>query len=185
MAKEHEHEHEHVDSCCSLSANLGVSQSLSEIEFERGIWYAAQYNDKDKVEGFLRKGIRADIEDSAGYTALHYAARNGHYRICEMLLQHGANVNARTRCGQATALHRAATQGHDRVVESLLKHGANADLKDADGCTALHRAIIAARVSVCESLIPHSDLSIVDHKNRSAKQLANEYCNDVVSLLSS
>ncbi|XP_035739588.1 ankyrin repeat domain-containing protein 39-like [Vespa mandarinia] len=182
MAKEHEHERD-VNSCCSLSVNLSVSQSLSEIEFERGIWYAAQYNDKDKVERFLKKGISADIEDSAGYTALHYAARNGYYQICEMLLQYGANVNARTRCGQATALHRAATQGHDRVVESLLKYGANANLKDADGYTALHRALIGARVSICKSLIPHSDLSIVDNKNRTVKQLADEYCNDIVSLL--
>lgn len=102
-----------------------------------------------------------------------------------MLLQYGANVNARTRCGRATALHRAATQGHDRVVESLLKYGADADLMDADGCTALHRALIAARASICKILIPRSDLSIVDNKNRTAKQLADEYCNDVVSLLSS
>ncbi|XP_014605662.1 PREDICTED: ankyrin repeat domain-containing protein 39-like isoform X2 [Polistes canadensis] len=184
MAKESKHE-KGVKSCCDLSVNLGVCQSLPEIEFERGIWYAAQYNDKDKVEGFLRKEISVDIEDSAGYTALHYAARNGHYQICEMLLKYGANVNAKTRCGQATALHRAATQGHDHVVEILLKYGANANLKDADEYTALHRAIIAARVSICQILIPHSDLSIVDKKNRTAKQLANEYCNDVLSLLSS
>ncbi|KAI4475845.1 hypothetical protein M0802_015007 [Mischocyttarus mexicanus] len=177
--------HKKLDSCCNLATNFGVYQSLKEIEFERGIWDAAQYNNINKVEGLLIKGISADIEDSAGYTALHYAARHGNYRICEMLLKYGANVNAKTRCGQATALHRAATQGHYYVVEVLLKYGANANLKDADEYTALHRAIIAAHFPVCKILIPHSDLSIVDKKNRTVKQLADEYCDDVLFLLPS
>ncbi|KAK2587933.1 hypothetical protein KPH14_004021 [Odynerus spinipes] len=190
MAKDQGLGHRHgcekgTDSCCSSLNDLGVRQSLSELEFERGIWYAAQYNDRDKVERLLRKGVSPDTEDSAGYTALHYAARNGHNQICETLLQHGANVNAKTRCGQATALHRAATQGHDRVVETLLKHGADVNSKDVDGCTPLHRALVAARVSVCRTLIPRSDLTILDNKNRNAKQLADEYCNDLLSLLSS
>lgn len=175
------HGHKGTDACCSSFSDSGVRQSLSELEFERGIWYAAQYNDEEKVERLLRKGIPADVKDVAGYTALHYAARNGHDQICEILLQHGAYVDAKTGNGGATALHRAAAQGHVKVVQILLENGADASLKDADGYTPLHRALIGSHVSVCRILIPHSDLTIVDNKNRSVKQLANEYCNELLS----
>lgn len=49
--------------------------------------------------------------DNAGYTALHYAARNGHVDICKMLIQYGANINATTKSGKATPLHKAAASG--------------------------------------------------------------------------
>lgn len=46
--------------------------------------------------------------DKMGYTALHYAARNGHYQACELLLNAGADVNAVTATGGVTSLMRAA-----------------------------------------------------------------------------
>lgn len=47
-----------------------------------------------------------------GYTALQYAARNGHFKACEQLLSAGANVNACTRSGGVTPLIRAALMGN-------------------------------------------------------------------------
>jgi hypothetical protein len=37
----------------------------------------------------------ARVKDHDGATALHYATLNGHREIAELLLQHGADVNAR------------------------------------------------------------------------------------------
>lgn len=141
------------------------------------VFLSAQNDDLDRVEILIRNGVSANAEDSAGYTPLHYAARNAHHRVCEVLLLHGADVNARTRCGRATALHRAATQGHVDVVQLLLRHGANANLVDADSNTALHRALASASASaltVCELLIPRTDLTITNGFGRSAKQLIRE-----------
>lgn len=50
------------------------------------------------------------MPDNSGYTALHYAACNGHVDVCKMLIQVGANVDAQTR-GLATPLHKAAAAG--------------------------------------------------------------------------
>jgi ankyrin repeat protein len=82
------------------------------------------------VEKLLRQGVSADIQDSAGYSALHYVARAGHDRICCCLLAAGAMVDAVTRAGQATALHRASSAGRDSVVTLLLKYGSNSGLKE-------------------------------------------------------
>lgn len=99
-----------MTNCCDHShSSSGVCQTLDEMEFERGIWYAAQYGDLDKVEKLIDRGI--DLKDKSGYTALHYAARNGHVDVCKLLLNKGANVNAVTKSGCATALHRATSAG--------------------------------------------------------------------------
>lgn len=49
--------------------------------------------------------------DNAGYTALHYAARNGYVDICKILLEYGADIDALTKSAQATPLHKAAASG--------------------------------------------------------------------------
>lgn len=101
----------------------------------------------------MRQGVSPDIQDSAGYCALHYAARAGHDRICHCLLAAGATVDAVTRAGQATALHRATSAGHDSIVTMLLKTGSNSGLRDADGKTALHRAVEQVHVSTVKILL--------------------------------
>ncbi|XP_043276434.1 ankyrin repeat domain-containing protein 39-like isoform X2 [Venturia canescens] len=163
-------------SCCerNTSESVPVRQTLSEMDFERGIWYAAQNNDCERVEKLLAKGISANAQDGAGYTALHYASRAGNLEICKKLVQYGADVNAATRSGIATSLHRSAMRGLDDVVQYLLKCGANPHLQDSDGYTPLHRAILASSLTVCRLLIPLSDLDISDNKSRNPRQLALE-----------
>lgn len=102
--------HCHDHNCNSAGAS-SVCQTLEELDFERGIWFAAQYGDLDRIEKLLSQGTSADSRDRSGYTALHYAARNGHVEACECLLRNGADVNAVTKSGQATVLHRVATAG--------------------------------------------------------------------------
>lgn len=128
-----------------------------------------------RVRQLLSKGTSIDVEDGSGYTALHYASRNGHLEMCRELLSHGAEVNAKTRSGQATSLHRAATQGHVRVVELLLKSGAEVNVQDADGLTALHRAIDAPNSDlVCKLLAARTRLDLTDKLGRTVKQLAEQ-----------
>lgn len=69
--------------------------------------------------------------------------------MCELLLRYGADVNARTRSGDATALHRAATAGQHGVVQLLLDRGADPMLVDTDGQTALHKVKFLLYSSLC------------------------------------
>lgn len=61
-----------------------------------------------------------------GATALFIAAQNGHVRILEVLLEHGAKTDA-ARTDGATPLWIGAQMGHDHVVRRLLKAGAKVD----------------------------------------------------------
>ena len=65
-------------------------------------------------------------------TPLHWAAVGGHKDVVELLLAHGAEVNARYSDGY-TPLHYAAANGHKDVVELLLANEADVNAKDEHG----------------------------------------------------
>lgn len=96
------------------------------MEWERGLWGSAMSGDATKCERLLAQGkVHANERDSAGYTALHYAARAGKLEVCRVLVgRHHADVNAKTKEGQATPLHRAAYMGRDDICAYLIENGA-------------------------------------------------------------
>lgn len=175
-----------MSDCCDHSHfSLGTSslyQTLDELDFERGIWYAAQHDDLERVEKLVRQGVSPDIRDKAGYSPLHYAARAGHNRICHYLLAAGAAVDAVTRAGQATALHRASSAGQDAIVSLLLQCGGKPELKDADGKTALHRAVEQNHVNTAKILLEaNPDLKFI-HDTKEKLPLDYAIKNEMVTL---
>ena len=73
-----------------------------------------------------------------GFTALMFAAREGHVPISEMLIAAGARVNDTATDG-VTPLVVASVRGHLALAKFLLEHGADPNL-DKAGYTALHWA---------------------------------------------
>ncbi|XP_031635304.1 ankyrin repeat domain-containing protein 39 [Contarinia nasturtii] len=130
-------DHQH-DTDCKCKSTVAV-QSLDEMDFERGIWSAALYNDLKKLDKYIAEGHTNNF-DTTGYTAIHYAARSGHLTVCHKLLNAGAFVNSCTRSGNVTPLQRAALMGHEQIVQLLLEKGADVFHQDIDGNTALHKA---------------------------------------------
>ncbi|MEW6530540.1 MAG: ankyrin repeat domain-containing protein [Thermodesulfobacteriota bacterium] len=68
------------------------------------------------------------------------ASRNGQIRVVRLLIDRGADVNAREKETETTALIAAAQQGHAEVVAVLLDRGADVHAKDKAGKTALSEA---------------------------------------------
>jgi ankyrin repeat protein len=62
--------------------------------------------------------------------AFYRACRNGHTEVASLLLERGADVNAKGVFG-GTGLHWSAINGHRQTVEFLLLHGADLTLRDA------------------------------------------------------
>lgn len=71
-----------------------------------------------------------------GETPLHLAAESGSAARVNLLLTHGALVNA-PDSKRRTALHVALQHGHVDAVRALLAHGARLDASDDDGVTPL------------------------------------------------
>jgi ankyrin repeat protein len=69
------------------------------------------------------------------------AARDGHARIAELLLEAGASPNAPELVMRSTPGHKAAVGGHCDVLGLLLRHGYEIDVQGPyNGYTALHDA---------------------------------------------
>ncbi|XP_055495797.1 ankyrin repeat and SOCS box protein 3 isoform X1 [Leucoraja erinacea] len=69
----------------------------------------------------LTSGV--ELKTYEGETALHLAAKHGHLKIVQILLQAGANPNAVTN-ENVTPLFLAAEKGHIAIVRTLLKNEA-------------------------------------------------------------
>ncbi|PHH72912.1 hypothetical protein CDD80_4178 [Ophiocordyceps camponoti-rufipedis] len=106
--------------------------------------------------GLLQAGVPPNHYDSAGETPLMaFAAHlpeDDDYKmgplIIDLLIRHGADVNARNRAGE-TALHVAVRHGRKLAIRSLVRHGASVHARDARGRSLLDvaDAIMAACVS--------------------------------------
>jgi ankyrin repeat protein len=105
------------------------------------IFWACAYGDVAAVLRFLeadaslvhaRRSAGPGIHISCvGRTPLHEAAVRGEAEIGRLLIERGADVNARGGNHDATPLHAAAVCGHRELVDLLL--AANADPKAVDG----------------------------------------------------
>ncbi|KAJ7208875.1 ankyrin repeat-containing domain protein [Mycena pura] len=104
-----------------------------------------------------------DLEalDSSGETALFIAAKDGLLDFVQLLVEHGANVNAKSietfgiieREGW-TILQITSHHGHRDIVQFLLEHGADTELHiDGDDTTALHYAITGVHIDVARLLL--------------------------------
>jgi len=90
-----------------------------------------------------------EIEDN---TPLHAAALANTRETAEVLLQNGADLNAKAE-GGFTPLHHAASTNAWETAEVLLRNGADLNAKAEDGFTSLHYAALANAWEAAEILL--------------------------------
>ncbi|XP_075107555.1 ADP-ribosylation factor GTPase-activating protein AGD1 isoform X2 [Nicotiana tabacum] len=72
-----------------------------------------------------------------GCSLLHLACQTADISMVELLLQHGANINACDSRGQ-TPLHHSVMRGRTAIAKLLLARGANPHVADLEGKTPSH-----------------------------------------------
>lgn len=100
--------------------------------------YIAAKGSKVALQAMLDKygADIVDARDDHGRTAMIHAAITGHKEVMDMLLEHGADINAADNRGQSP-LMAAAHRGYDLCVTHLIDRGAKLDQQDEHGLTAL------------------------------------------------
>ena len=93
---------------------------------------------RQTVRRLLEGGARAHSKDKLfGWTPLHWAAGRGERELLILLLDHGAEVNAKDN-NLWTPLHEAISNKDTETAALLLDRGADVNAADKNGRTALH-----------------------------------------------
>jgi len=100
----------------------------------------------DTIRFFVDPGADVDAVDNSHSTLLHRASWRGNVKFARLLLERGANINARNKEGH-TPLHRVLIGLYDNsgakffdTLQLLLEHGADVDALDDAQLTPLHVA---------------------------------------------
>ncbi len=102
---------------------------------------AAAEDRADDVRALLLRGIAVDATDRYGWTALMWAARTGSLETMKVLIDGGADVDARDHWinGWTPMMH-AIHKGRTEAVRLLIGHGADVNKAAPNGMTALMHA---------------------------------------------
>ena len=108
-------------------------------------------------------------DDENGMISLHYAAWNGPIEISRLLLQNGADVNAKDN-SVSTPLHLAAMNGHIDILHLLVENGADLEAQNNTGSRTLHYAARYGRLPFIQELISryHVDINARGNDGRTA-----------------
>jgi ankyrin repeat protein len=135
--------------------------------------------------------------DDNGWTALQFAARNGHLDVVKFLLANKADANAKTKTGMtplevalafsdsASPFARTTDTNHEAIAELLLANGAAVANQRNGGITALHYAASAGLTNVIVELLDRkADINAKDNSGRTPLDMAAQNRHmDVVDLL--
>lgn len=160
----------------AMKAVLRAGGTLSSLSLDEQLGHASFFGHWRMVDFLLAHGASTRWASPAtGETALHSAlckaGRPAFLYVVRLLLEQGADPNARTIAGRATGafmrdvrtkgetpLHRAAAYADVETIRALLDHGADREARDAHGDTALSWASEHLRPGAVLSLLqfgPH------------------------------
>jgi tankyrase len=111
--------------------------------------------DKELIDFFVRAGININLEDEKGTPSVLIAMKKGFTVIARILLNAGADVNARDKMG-ITLLMLAcgkSTQSYKEFVELLINKGALINEHDRLGYTPLLLSLSGGSADIAELLI--------------------------------
>ncbi|PAV89225.1 hypothetical protein WR25_13614 [Diploscapter pachys] len=121
-----------------------------------------------------------NVGDDHAFSLLHWAAKEGHVSIAEMLLNRGARVNA-TNMGDDTALHLAAAHGHRPIIVKLLARKADVHATNEHGMTALHYACFWGYEQIAEDLIQSGAmLGACNKKGQTVLDVCQPQCRNII-----
>ena len=109
-----------------------------------------------------RAGATAQVKDMSTW---YSASSHDRMELVRLLVEHGADVTARSGYVGWTPLHLASYIGHDvQLARFLVEHGADVTAQDNDGSTPLFKASLNDNVDLMRFLVEHGAEVIAQNK---------------------
>ena len=139
----------------ALKAVLAAGGDLSSLDLNQELSHASFFGHWKVADFLISRGADANFaQPETGETALHgalcKAGRPYFLYVLKVLIENGADVNAKTIAGRETGgfmrdvrtkgetpLHRAAAYGDEAIISYLIEHGADKEARDANGDSPL------------------------------------------------
>jgi ankyrin repeat protein len=104
-----------------------ANQQKENLVREPQPFIAARVGDIDQMRRYLSEnpGLITKVRHPSGWSLLHRAAEEGQTDVCQILIEHGADVNARTIWGWFTPLHLSLANGWKETAVFLHHCGAD------------------------------------------------------------
>ncbi|KAJ9613425.1 Glycerophosphocholine phosphodiesterase [Cladophialophora chaetospira] len=125
---------------------------------------ATKANYLEIVRLLVGAGVDINHQDEQGDTALHVAARFGHFECAKLLLEgtekQKADIELVEKTYGWTPLFIACVDGHLPIVELLIEHGADLERLDSSGWNAKEHAALRGHVDIArklDSLMPEQE----------------------------
>lgn len=119
------------------------------------------------VKELIDTGI--NYRDKYGWNALMLASLHGYFRIVDLLLREGANVNDASRNGTTPLMISSINDENQLVLTNLLKKGANMEATTDHGWTPLMYAAYNANPKGVKVLLTYgADKTILNKDNQDA-----------------
>jgi uncharacterized protein len=108
-----------------LESDRSLARKRAEDDFT-ALHYAAFFDGPEAARLLIKEGADVDAfaDNELGVHVLNSAVAAGHNETAQLLLEHGADPNARTRSG-FSPLDAAAQNGDEELADLLRAHGAN------------------------------------------------------------
>ena len=109
--------------------------------------------------------VQLDQPDYNGRTALHHAATKKHADVVQVLIDAGADIEAKTRLDRSS-LHKASGSGGLDIVKMLVSAGADVRAINSDGHTCLFTASFQGHTDIVRYLVGLPEVE-VNHRGTS------------------
>ena len=156
-----------LDSLANLLA-AGVSLAPYITGGETALHAAIRANQVAFARELLRQGVSLSAQtlEDKSRSPLHLAAHLGHTELVELLLAHGADVNA-GEVGNWRPLHEVSHTGHLPIAKLLYGAGADVNAVATGGWTCMHQASGNGHPQVVQFLLDNgADLFAVEDQHQ-------------------
>lgn len=122
---------------------------------ERGYWleWAIQNATTKEVMELLQQEVDVNVIDHQKETPLHISSRTGCLTISKLLLDRGADIDARGSCDFTPLALAINTDAPVEIVRLLVERGADIEARDLYGNTALALAAENGKVEIVDFLL--------------------------------
>ncbi|XP_031494317.1 ADP-ribosylation factor GTPase-activating protein AGD2-like isoform X2 [Nymphaea colorata] len=143
-----------------LVASEASSKTIYDLAFANELCHPVEMSDLDghsdekkkKYDPAFCPNLRASGNCWHGCSLMHLACYGGELATAELLLQFGADINARDFHGR-TPLHHCVSMRNNQFAKYLMRRGARPSIKDAGGQSALERTMELGAITDEELLI--------------------------------